>query len=112
MLAMYCKDAEERGARLLTPSTKRAMDCSTSVGFFCNDSDSDHEECDGVDSVDEEDDNDDNDSISAQLDNQNGVDDDISDDGHKQQVHMLFYIAFILCIVQYSNTSYSFILID
>jgi hypothetical protein len=32
MLAMYCKDAEERGARLLTPSTKRAMDCSTSVG--------------------------------------------------------------------------------
>jgi hypothetical protein len=25
---------------------------------------------------------------------------------------MLLYIAFILCIVQYSNTSYSFILID
>jgi len=32
-------------------------------------------------------------------DNQNGVDDDISDDGHEQQVHMLLYIAFILCIV-------------
>jgi hypothetical protein len=112
MLAMYCKDAEERGAGLLTPSTIRAMDCSTSVGLFRDDSDSDHEESDGVESVDEEDNDDDNGSISAQSDNQNGVDDNISDDGHEQQVPMLLYIAFILCIVQYSNTFYSFILID
>jgi hypothetical protein len=112
MLAMYCKDAEERSAGLLTPYTIRAMDCSTSVGLSGDDSDSDHEENDGVESVDEEGNNDDNDSISAQLDNQNSVDDDISDDGHEQQVTMLLYIAFILCIVQYSNTSYSFILID
>jgi hypothetical protein len=113
MLAMYCKDAEERGAGLLTPSTIRVMDCSTSVGLFRDDLDSSvHEESDGVESVDEEDNDDDNDSISVQSDNQNGVDDDISDDGHEQQVHMLLYIAFILCIVQYSNTSYSFILID
>ena len=80
------------------------MDCSTSVGLFRDDSDSDHEESDGVESVDEEDNDDDNGSISAQSDNQNGVDDDISDDGHEQQVPMLLYIAFILCIVQYSNT--------
>jgi hypothetical protein len=100
MLAMYCKDAEERGAGLLTPSTIRVMDCSTSVGLFCDDLDSSvHEESDGVESVDEEDNDDDNDSISVQSDNQNGVDDDISDDGHEQQVHMLLYIAFILCIV-------------
>ena len=45
-------------------------------------------------------------------DNQNSIDDNISDDGNEQQVTMLLYIAFILCIVQYSNTSYSFILID
>jgi hypothetical protein len=109
MLAMYCKDAEERGAGLLTPSTIRAMDCSTSVGLFRDDSDSDDAESDGVESLDEEDIDDDNDSISAQSDNQNGVDDNISDDGHEQQVHMLLYNAFILCIVQYSNTSYSFI---
>ena len=109
MLAMYCKDAEERGAGLLTPSTIRAMDCSTSVGLFRDDSDSDDAESDGVESLDEEDIDDDNDSISAQSDNQNGVDDNISDDGHEQQVHMLLYNAFILCTVQYSNTSYSFI---
>ena len=76
------------------------MDCSTSVGLFRDDSDSSvHEESDSVESVDEEDNDDDNDSISVQSDNQNGVDDDISDDGHEQQVHMLLYIAFILCIV-------------
>ena len=112
MLAMYCKDAEERGAGLLTPYTIRAMDCSTSAGLSGDDSDSDHEENDGVESMDGEDNDDDNDSISAQSDNQNGIDDNISDDGHEQQVHMLLYIAFILCIVQYSNTFYSFILID
>ena len=113
MLAMYCKDAEECGAGLLTPSSIRVVDYSTLVGLFRDDLDSDDEESDGVESLDEEDNDDDNDSISAQLDNQNGiVDDDISDDGHEQQVHMLLYIAFILCIVQYSNTSYSFILID
>ena len=33
MLAMYCKDAEEHGAGLLTPYTIRAMDCSTSAGL-------------------------------------------------------------------------------
>jgi len=112
MLAMYCKDAEERGAGLLTPYTISAMDCSTSAGLSGDDLDSDHEENDGVESVDEEDNNDDNDIISAQSNDQNGIDDDISDDGHEQQVPMLLYIAFILCIVQYSNTSYSFILID
>ena len=53
----------------------------------------------------DEDDSDDNDSISAHLlDNQNGVDDDISDDGDEPQVPMLLYNAFILCIVQYFNT--------
>ena len=111
MLAMYCKDAEERGAGLLTPYTIRAMDCSTSAGLSGDDLDSDHEENDGVESVDEEDNDDDNDIISAQSDDQNGIDDNISDDGHEQQVPMLLYIAFILCILQYSNTSYSFILI-
>ena len=100
MLAMYCKDAEERGAGLLTPSTIRVMDYSTLVGLFRDDSDSDDEESDGVESLDEEDNDDDNNSISVQSDNQNGVDDDISDGGHEQQqVHMLLYIAFILCIV-------------
>ena len=104
MLAIYCKDAEERGAGLLTPLTIKAMDCSTSARGLSDDSDSDDpEENDGVESMDEEDE-DDNCSISAQLDNQNCVDDNISDDGNEQQVPMLLYIAFILCIVQYSNT--------
>jgi hypothetical protein len=101
---MYCKDAEERSAGLLTPYPIRAMDCSTSAGLSSDDSDSDHEENDGVESVDENNNDDDNDSISVKSDNQNGVDDDINDDGHEQQVPMLLYIAFILCIVQYSNT--------
>ena len=62
MLAMYCKDADERGAGLLTPSTIRAMDCSTSVGLFRDDSDSSvHEESDGVESMDEEDNDDEDD---------------------------------------------------
>jgi hypothetical protein len=33
MLAMYCKDAEERGVGLLTAPTIRAMDCSPSAGL-------------------------------------------------------------------------------
>jgi len=44
MLAMYCKEAEERGAGLLTPCTIRAMDCSTSAGLSADeDSGSEHE---------------------------------------------------------------------
>jgi len=89
MLAMYCKDAEERGAGLLTPSTIRARDCSTSALLCGDDLDSDHEENDGVESVDNEVE-DDNDSISAQSDTQKGIDDNISDDDHEQQVPMLF----------------------
>ena len=80
----------------------KVMDCSTSAGLS-DDSDSDHEENDGVESVDKEDEGD-NGNISAQSDNQNSVNDDISDDGNEQQVPMLLYVAFILCIVQYSNT--------
>ncbi len=80
----------------------KVMDCLTSAGLS-DDSDSDHEENDGVESVDKEDEGD-NGNISAQSDNQNSVNDDISDDGNEQQVPMLLYVAFILCIVQYSNT--------
>ena len=32
MLAIYCKDAEEHGAGLLTSLTIKAMDCLTSAG--------------------------------------------------------------------------------
>jgi hypothetical protein len=102
MLVMHCEDAEEHGAGLPTPFTMKAMECSTSAGSS-DDLGSDHEENDGVESVDKED-KDDNGIISAQADNQNGVDDNISDDGDEQQVPMLLYIAFILCIVQFSNT--------
>ena len=70
MLAMYCKDAEERGVGLLTATTIRAMDCLTSAGL-CDDSGSDHEE-NGVESVNNN--NDDDDSISAQLATQNSND--------------------------------------
>ena len=59
MLAMYCKDADDRGVALLTAPTIRVMDCSTSAGLSDEDLGSEDED-NGVD------DNDDNDSISAQ----------------------------------------------
>jgi hypothetical protein len=62
---------------------------------------SDSDKNDGIESVN--DDNDGNDSISVQLETQNSNDGDVSDDD-EQQVFMLFYIAIISCIVQYSNT--------
>ena len=78
MLALYCGDAEERGNGLLTPSTIKAMDCSTSAGLS-DDSGSEHDKTDGgIESVNEED-NDDS-SISEQLDNQNNINGDISED--------------------------------
>ena len=78
MLALYCEDAEERGNGLLTPSTIKAMDCSTSAGLS-DDSGSEHgENDDGAESVNEEDDDDD--SISAQSDNQNGINGENSED--------------------------------
>ena len=80
----------------------KVMDCSTSAGLS-DDSDSDHEENDGVESMDKEDE-DDIGSISAQSDNQNSVNDNISDGSNEQQVPILLYIVFMLCIVQYSNT--------
>jgi hypothetical protein len=52
MLALYCKDAEERGNGLLTPSTIKAMDCLTSSGFSDN-SGSKHEEFDDDSKSDE-----------------------------------------------------------
>ncbi len=81
MLAVYCKDAEEFGDGIITRSTKRAMDCSTSAGLS-DDSGSEHDKNDGVESMNEEDDDDD--SISAQSDNQNGINDDISDDNDNE----------------------------
>ena len=78
MLALYCEDAEERGNGLLTPSTIKAMDCSTSAGLS-DDSGSEYgENDDGAESVNEEDDDDD--SISAQSDNQNGINGENSED--------------------------------
>ena len=88
MLAMYCKEAEERGAGLLTPCTIRAMDCSTSAGLSADeDSGSEHEE-NGVD------DNDDDDSISAQSSATENINDDGSDD-EEQQVFFMWTFAFI-----------------
>ena len=72
MLAMYCKEAEERGVGLLTPCTIRAMDCSTSAGLSDEDSGSEDED-DGVD------DNDDEDSISAQSSATENINDNGSD---------------------------------
>ena len=85
MLALYCKDAEERGNGLLTPSTIKAMDCLTSSGFSDN-SGSEHEEFDdGSNSVNEEDDDDD-DSILAHSNNQTGINgDSIEDDDDDEQ---------------------------
>ena len=42
ILAMYCKVAEEFGDGIITPSTIRAMDCSTSAGLS-DDSGSEHD---------------------------------------------------------------------
>ena len=86
MLAMYCKDAEERGAGLLTPYTIRAMDCSTSAGLSDEDSGSEHED-NGVD------DNNDYDSISMQSLATQNINDNGSDDDD-QQVFMWTF-AFI-----------------
>ena len=55
MLAMYCKDADDRGVALLTAPTIRTMDCLTSAGSSDEDSGSEgseHEE-NGVDDNDE-----------------------------------------------------------
>ncbi len=90
MIAMYCKDAEERGVGLLTPTTITTMDCSTSADLS-DDSGSEHDK-NGVESMN--DNNDGDDSISAQSDTQNSNDDDISDDDD-QQVFMLYYIGVI-----------------
>jgi hypothetical protein len=93
MLAMYCKDADDRGVALLTAPTIRTMDCSTSAGSSDEDSGSEgseHEE-NGVD------DNDDNDSgISAQSSaTQNSNDDDSDDDDDdEQQVFMWTLLSF------------------
>ena len=88
MLAMYCKEAEERGAGLLTPCTIRAMDCSTSAGLSADeDSGSEHEE-NGVDN------NNDNDSISAQSLATENINDNSSDD-EEQQVFFMWTFAFI-----------------
>jgi len=75
---MYCKEAEERGAGLLTPCTIRAMDCSTSAGLSADeDSGSEHEE-NGVDN------NNDDNSISAQSLATENINDDGSDDEEQQ----------------------------
>ena len=55
MLAMYCKDADDRGVALLTALTIRAMDCLTLAGSSDEDlgsEGSEHEE-NGVDDNDE-----------------------------------------------------------
>jgi hypothetical protein len=90
MLAMCCKDAEERGVGLLTASTISAMDCLTLVGLS-DDLGSEHEEND-VESVNNG--NNEDDSILAQSDTPNSNDDDISDDD-EQQVFILLYIDVI-----------------
>ena len=72
MLAMYCKDADDRGVALLTAPTIRAMDCSTSAGLSDEDSGSEDEDI-GVDN------NDDADSISAQSSDAENINDNDSD---------------------------------
>ncbi len=84
MLAMYCKDAEERGVSFLTAPTIMAMDCLPSAGLS-DDSGSEREDS-GVGSMDDDDDGDD--SISAQSDTQNSNKHAISDDDNEQQVFM------------------------
>jgi hypothetical protein len=84
MLAMYCKDAEERSVGLLTAPTIRAMDFLPSAGLS-DDSGSEHEDS-GVESMNDNDDGDD--SIAAQSDTQNSNEHAISDDNNEQQVFM------------------------
>jgi len=75
MLAVHCKDADDRGVALLTAPTIRAMDCSTSAGLSDEDSGSEDED-NGVDN------NDGADSISAQsldAENINDNDSDVDD---------------------------------
>ncbi len=88
MLAMYCKEAEERGAGLLIPCMIRAVDCSTSANLSADeDSGSQHEE-NGFD------DNDDDGSISAQSLATENINDNGSDD-EEQQVFFMLTFAFI-----------------
>jgi hypothetical protein len=82
MLAMYCKDADDRGVALLTAPTIRAMDCSTSAGLSDEDLGSEYEE-NGVD---------DDSGISEQTATQNSNDDDSDDD--EQQVFMWTLLSF------------------
>jgi hypothetical protein len=84
MLALYCKDEEERGVGLLTAPTIRAMDCLSSAGLS-DDSRSEHED-NGVDSMNNNYDGDN--SISVHLDTQNSNNDAISDGDNEQQVFM------------------------
>ena len=100
MLPKYVSDAEEHARGLLTAPTLAVMDSEMSAGLS-DDSGSEREDS-GVESMNDNDDGDD--SISAQLDTQNSNEHAISDDDNKQQVFMWLYIAFIYCIVQYSNT--------
>ena len=83
MLAMYCKDADDRGVALLTAPTIRAMDCSTSAGSSDEDSGSEGSEYEenGVDDND-----DDNSGISAQSSATQNSNDDGSDDDDERQV--------------------------
>jgi hypothetical protein len=86
MLAVHCKDADDRGVALLTAPTIRAMDCSTSAGLSDEDSGSEDED-NGVE------DNDDDDSISAQSSATENINDNGSYDDD-QQVFMWTF-AFI-----------------
>jgi hypothetical protein len=81
MLAMYCKDAEERGVGLLTAPMIRAMDCTPSAGL--SDDSGSEREYNGVESMNNN--NDGDDSISAQSDTQNSNSDAISDEDNKQK---------------------------
>ena len=86
MLAVHCKDADDRGVALLTAPTIRAMDCSTAAGL--SDEDSGSEDADiGVDN------NDDADSDSEQSSDAENINDNDSDDDD-QQVFMWTF-AFI-----------------
>ena len=76
MLGMYVADAEKRGMGLLTPSTIRAMDCSTSA-HLNDESVTDFEENDGDSDDDDDDDDDDDVMMSTQTSNN---DNDSSDD--------------------------------
>jgi hypothetical protein len=84
MLEMYVADAEERGEKLLTSATIRAMDCSRSA-HLSDDSMSDiddfeENEGDDGDGDDDDDDSDDDDSVMQSTQNSNNNDNDSSDD--------------------------------